>query len=111
MAFLRTDHLDRMVEVMMAKQYRQASAYLDDAKFAAIAAIARSHDRSLSSHLKHLIEREIARAGDGKKDIVALQTEILIGVDALLKHHPDKTVFGIVKATRAARLGGSSDGA
>jgi hypothetical protein len=96
---------------MMKKHYRPATAYLNDSAYDAILAAARANKRSLSSHLKHLIEREIARAGDGKKDIVALQTEILIGVDALLKHHPDKTVFGIVKATRAARLGGSSDGA
>ena len=32
-----------------------------------------------------------------------------IGLDALLKYHPNTKLFGVVKATRQAKLGGISD--
>lgn len=95
----------------MTKQYRQATAYVDEATYLAFAAVARRHRRSMSGHLKALIEQELAGQPERQKEIRDTALKILIGVDALLKHHPNDSLFGVVKATRNMKLGGASDDA
>ena len=92
----------------MDRRLKQASAYLDPETYAAFAALSGQHQRSISGHLKHLIEREIAR-DDVTKSLVETQIKILIGVDGLLKYHDNNELFGIVKATRNSRLGSAPD--
>ena len=93
----------------MDKQCRQISVYLDDTTHAALAAVARKQGRSLSSHVKSLIEREIDGAHSREDKILDNQVRLLIGVDALIKHHGNEKLFSIVRDTRKAKLGGSSD--
>lgn len=93
----------------MKKQYRQATAYLDEATYLAFAAVARRHRRSMSSHIKALIEQELGGQPERQKDIRDTAKKILIGVDALLKHHPNSDLFEVVKATRSVKVGGASD--
>lgn len=93
----------------MSKRQKQASAYLDLATYEKIVAIAQRHDRSLSTHLKYLIERDIADEGSRHEEFIAIQRAILIGVDALVKYHPNEKLFGVVKATRQTKLGSASD--
>ena len=45
----------------MDRRLKQASAYLDPETYAAFAALSSQHQRSLSGHLKHIIEREVKR--------------------------------------------------
>ena len=92
----------------MDRRLKQASAYLDPETYAAFTALSNQHQRSISGHLKHLIEREIAR-DDVTKSLVETQIKILIGVDGLLKYHDNNELFGIVKATRNSRLGSAPD--
>ena len=93
----------------MDKQCRQISVYLDDETHAAFMAVAKKQARSLSGHVKTLIEREISSSRGLEDEILIAQKKILIGVDALLKFHHDKTVFAIVQKTRSARFGRPSD--
>jgi hypothetical protein len=94
---------------MMDKQCRHISVYLDDTTYAALMAIARKQARSLSSHVKTLIEREINGSRVFEDELLTVQKKILIGVDGLLKYHDNKTVYAIVQKTRSTRFGGSSD--
>lgn len=93
----------------MTTQSRHLSAYLDDEKFAAVSKLAKERGRTLSGFMKWLIERELDGAREREDKILANQVRILIGVDALLKHHTDPKLFGVVIATRRGRLGSTSD--
>lgn len=93
----------------MKKTHKQVTVYLSDTAYAGIQAASRASKRSLSGHIKHLIDTEISRAGPPSDEQLVVQKKILIGVDALLKFHDNDQVFGIVKATRNARFGVPSD--
>lgn len=93
----------------MKKTHKQVTVYLSDIAHERIQAASRANKRSLSGHIKHLIDSDISGSGPPSDDLLTIQKKILIGVDALLKFHDDPKVFGIVKATRAARFGGQSD--
>lgn len=110
-AFRKSDYPATSKTVVRMARSHQIIVYLDADAATHLKAAALQRRMSASAYAKLLLDRELARGSDGKKDIVALQTEILIGVDALLKHHPNEKLFGVVKATRVARLAGSSDGA
>lgn len=92
----------------MNRRQKQASAYLDPGSFAAFAALSGQHQRSISGHLKHFIEREIAH-DDVIRSLGETQIKILIGVASLLKCHVNNELFGIVKAGRNSRLGSTPD--
>lgn len=93
----------------MKRLHRQATAYLDDGTFRAISKIARDQGRSLSGHLKALIEQDIAGSSGWHKEIRDNSIKTLVAVDALVKHHPNQQLFGIVKTTARARIGDVSD--
>lgn len=93
----------------MKKTHKQVTVYLSDTAHAGIQAASRANKRSLSGHIKYLIDSEISGAGPPSEELLEVQKKILIGVDALLKYHDNDKVFGIVKATRNARFGVPSD--
>ena len=92
----------------MSKRQKQASAYLDLETYERITAAARRRGRSLSAHVKDLIEHDLSGIGPRQDDILDVQKAILIGVDALVRHADDK-LFAVVKATRNAKIKSASD--
>lgn len=92
----------------MKRLYRQATVYLDDETFHAISKIAKDNGRSLSSYVKTLIEQDIAGGSGWHKEIRDNSIKTLVAVDALVKHHHNEKLFGIVKTTAKARIGGLS---
>ena len=93
----------------MNTQSRPVTVYLDGSTYEAVAKIAKDQRRSLSSHVKSLVEREIAGSRGLEDKLLDNQISLLIGVNALLKYHPDKDVFRIVNDARKTRLGSASD--
>lgn len=93
----------------MTKHYRHVSAYLDDARFAAVSQLAKDRGLAISTLMKWLIEQELDGPKKREDKILDNQVRLLIGVDALLKHHSNEKLLGIVRDTRKARLEGASD--
>jgi hypothetical protein len=94
---------------MVNKKHKQASAYLDAASYDRIAALARRHGRTLSEHLRQLIEREIVTGGLYQDDLLSNLMSIEIGVDALIRNHPNEGLYKVVAEVREARLKGASN--
>lgn len=94
---------------MVDRIRRQISTYVDGAIYAK--AIANAHARriTVSAYVKSLIERDLAGANDLAEVVQPTLIKLMIGVDALLKHHPKLDLLTIVKATRDKRTGSVSD--
>jgi hypothetical protein len=92
----------------MAKLH-QIIVYLDEDLAGSVRAAARQRRTSASAYAKTILQRELTAERPSAPDSESLLAAILIGVDALVKHHPNTKLFGVVKATRSAKLGASSD--
>jgi hypothetical protein len=92
----------------MAKLH-QIIVYLDEDLAGSVRAAARQRRTSASAYAKAVLERELTTTRRQAPDPENLLAAILIGVDALVKHHPNEKLFGVVKATRSAKLGAPSD--
>ena len=88
---------------------RQITTYVDDPIFEKASAHARSRQETVSVYVRSLIERDLAGAADLAESVQTTLLKVLIGVDALLKHHPKTDLLTIVKATRDKRTGSLSD--
>lgn len=92
----------------MAK-LQQIIVYLDDELAESIRAGARHSRTSASAYAKAVLQRELAQKKSVRADTGFMLNAILIGVDALVKNHENEQLFGIVKATRSAKLGNPSN--
>lgn len=87
----------------------QIIVYLDEDLANTIRTAARQSHTSASAYAKAVLERDLSAHKAKSLDAEFLLSEILIGVDALLKHHPNDKLFSVVKSTRRAKLGRVSD--
>lgn len=87
----------------------QLIVYVDDGLAEAVRQAAHRRRQSVSAFAKVILEREVLREADGADAIGRSLASLEIGLDALLKYHPNTKLFGVVKATRQAKLGGISD--
>jgi hypothetical protein len=92
----------------MKSPYKRATAYLNDAEYARLLAVANASGRTVSGHVKHIIERDLASASIQQIDLLPHLTAIQIGVDALIRNHPNVELHRVVAEVRAARLKGAS---
>jgi hypothetical protein len=92
----------------MAKQ-QHLIVYLDDLLAVAIKAAAEENRLSASAFAGAILERELAHPKAALDAIHQSLIKLQIAVDALVKYHPNDKLFGIVKATRNARLRSASD--
>lgn len=94
---------------MVERVRRQITTYVDGPVFDKAIAHAHSRRITVSAYVKSLIERDVAGATDLAETVQMTLVKVLIGVDALLKHHPKPDLLTIVKATRDKRTGSVSD--
>ncbi len=92
----------------MKSPYKRATAYLNDADYAKLLAVANAGGRTISGHVKHIIERDLASPRSHPADLISSLTAIQIAVDALVKNHPNTELHKVVAEVRAARLKGAS---
>jgi hypothetical protein len=88
----------------MKSPYKRATAYLNDADYVRLLAVANANGRTVSGHVKHIIERNLASASIQQTDLLPQLTAIQIAVDLLVKNHPNTKLFEVVTAVRADRL-------
>jgi hypothetical protein len=93
----------------MKSPYKRATAYLNDAAYVRLRAVADASGRTISGHVKHIIERDLASPRFQPVDLLSSLTAIQIAVDALVRNHPNVELHKVVAEVRAARLKGASD--
>jgi hypothetical protein len=92
----------------MKKPGRRITVYLNDAAYGRLIDVARTHRRSLSGHIKHLMENSSVSAVSPKDELLRSLNEIQIAVDELVRNHPNTKLFDVVTAVRQARRGEAS---
>lgn len=86
------------------------SVYLDPETMGLVTDMAARKRVSRSSYIVSLIRSSLASGGDPViRQLDERLRSVAIGVDALLKHHPNPELRGIVRATIAARRQEASD--
>lgn len=92
----------------MKSQYKRATAYLNDADYVRLLAVANASGRTISGYVKQIIERDLASPRFQPIDLLSSLTAIQIAVDALVRNHPNTELHKVVAEVRAARLKGDS---
>jgi hypothetical protein len=88
----------------MKKPKRQITVYLTDADYRRLIHVARLNGRSLSGHIKYMMEVPDWPDKPVEDTVVSSLTAIQIAVDLLVKNHPNTKLFEVVTAVRADRL-------
>lgn len=87
----------------------QIIVYLDEPLARVVRSTANARQLSASALARSLIEDGLGQSDRKNDQLSTSLTRLQIAVDALVKHHPNEKLFGIVRATQQAKCGSRSD--